>query len=600
MQFLNVSNSKNFSYFFFDAANQSAGAATLRMYFCNSSYSTGDPSVSGFCTNFYNQLSTVAFNASDGSSNYYIAPLTINITTGMVGSVVVTNTSYLLMEGRPGGNAWNAYYITNQSRTGALQTTTNSGTTWTNLAGTQDVHLHQFSGMETFWYYACASDTAGSQNCTSGANVIRQDLVQTGGLSPNPVTFISPTNKSYKGSIQINYSPAVSPNSYAISSYNITLENFTDSFVSEIQANNSPNLSYIFDSRGVADGSYNIHINACDTNGLCSLGESADFYIDNTAPVADFSCAPNQVYLNDVIRCTCSASDALSGINSSSYIPNPPTNQAGSFSTICTATDNAGNSANFIFNYGVSAGGTETPGGGSPSGGAPSAPLITPPKSAETGKNQTVHENETINVVVASQKYELNVTDVGNDSVTYVLSSDNITRQISVGSTQNLSVNGYVVSVKLEGIQNGQAVLNVLLSKETLQAQIMKFVEQNKATIIPIAVSVAIIAGAIAVLFIMRNILREIKYRHSLKKAKREVRKHYIPEHLKKDIYKKIQEAHLLRQRANELMKEAQAKKRAEAMKRIAEANNLKKKSEELARQAHNICRNCKLSYKKK
>lgn len=73
---------------------------------------------------------------------------------------------------------------------------------------------------------------------------------------------------------------------------------------------------------------------------------------DATAPILNSSVAPNPVFLNGSATATPNASDALSGIASSSCgMPNTTT--VGSKSVNCTATDNAGNTATASANYRV-------------------------------------------------------------------------------------------------------------------------------------------------------------------------------------------------------------------------------------------------------
>ncbi len=73
---------------------------------------------------------------------------------------------------------------------------------------------------------------------------------------------------------------------------------------------------------------------------------------DATAPTLNPTVAPNPVFLNGSATATPNASDALSGIASSSCAA-PNTTTVGSKSVNCTATDNAGNTATASTNYRV-------------------------------------------------------------------------------------------------------------------------------------------------------------------------------------------------------------------------------------------------------
>lgn len=281
IRLFNVSNQKNYSFFEVYADNQTGSSNSLRMYYCNSSYNSGTPATSKSCTNFYNMLANQRFNHTHTNySKHHVIPFPINSTLGSIGGIYVTNTSYFLLRGRLGVNAWNIYYINNVSRQDSIQFSTNNGGAWANLTGTIDAHIHQYSGKESFAYYACANDTSNNRNCTTE----RFDLIGLGGLGPSAPSIYSPTNQNYSKNIFINYTSAVSPNGYNIKEYNISLYNETDGYVSLIVANNSINLNYTWNSSGTTDGNYNVHVWGCDVNGLCALGESDDFIIDNTLP----------------------------------------------------------------------------------------------------------------------------------------------------------------------------------------------------------------------------------------------------------------------------------------------------------------------------
>jgi hypothetical protein len=298
VQLLNVSNAKNYSFFEIYADNQTTASNTLRVYYCNSSYATGNPATNNNCVLIYDLARTEPFNHTHSAySKHHVIPFTINTTSGNVGGAggaKVTPISYFLLRGRLGVNSWNVYYITNVSRNDAIQFTTNGGVAWSNLSGTVDAHLHQYDGSETFRYYACANSSGdGSGNCSAE----RYDLIELAGLLPDPPMVYSPAeDAAYNSSISINYTAAVSPNGYEISFYNISLYNSDDTFNSTIIANNSANLSYLWDPVGVADGEYMIAVEACDVLGQCSTGLSGLFNLDTILPSISIQAPLSIVY----------------------------------------------------------------------------------------------------------------------------------------------------------------------------------------------------------------------------------------------------------------------------------------------------------------
>jgi hypothetical protein len=584
IRFFNVSNIKNFSFFEVYANNQTTTSNTLRIYYCNSSYvGNVNPLTSTFCTNFYNLAATEVFNHTHSAfSNHYVLPFAINTTTGTIGGIYVTETSYFLLRGRDGVNAWNVYYISNISRTDTIQEDTNggAGVTWTNLAGTIDAHLHQYDGeTDSLWYYACANDTLGNQNCTS----LRQDLINLGGLPPSSAGIFAPENKSYRGNIFINYTAASSPNEYAITNgYNISLYNFTDDFILSIQ-NNSENLSYVWDSSEVSDGVYNFHVSGCDTNGLCSTGESDDFIVDNTNPSANSSCESTTVFVNDVLTCSCAASDETSGINSTVYTVNPFTGDSGNYITTCSVTDNAGNSAGSSFSYEVIRH-SQSGGGGGGSGTMtvkPNSQNITSVSEEEV--LNIITENKTIEISVEENIYLLNVSKVANDSVKIIFSYDNAERQISVGEKIIYEIGENIVTIQLEGIGKDGAILNTFVEKK-IPAKDYTWI------------AFSIIVGVLLTALIVKGIVKIISSKIFSKLFKHKS--------VSQKIEKKIREAEKFKKKADRLIKESENMKKdsllkKKALEKLKEANNLMKKSKRLSKQAHRICKNCNISYSK-
>jgi len=280
IRLFNVTNLRNYSFFEINAINQTPASGSLRIYYCNESYTSGNPVGSNNCINFYNLPAGIVNHSHSNYSNHSVIPFAINITTGMIGDVHVTNTSYFLLRGRQGTNAWNISYITNISRTDTIQTSTNTGNSWSNFAGTMDAHLHQYDGSDTFYYYVCANDTLLNSNCSA----VRYDLIDLAGLPPIAPEVYNPVEGLYSGNIIINYTASLSPNSYPISFYNISLVNIDETFNMTIKSNNYLNLSYVWDSTVAEDGRYVIRVEACDNLSQCSFGYSENISVDNTLP----------------------------------------------------------------------------------------------------------------------------------------------------------------------------------------------------------------------------------------------------------------------------------------------------------------------------
>jgi hypothetical protein len=279
IELLNVTNTTTYNFF----EIMSNSTSVQRMYYCNSSYIfNSDATVSVNCASMGTLPANNPYNHTHApNSQHQVVVMAFNITTGTFNNVKVSPNSYFLLRGNVGaGNAVNYYSISNLSRTGAMRTTNNGGITWTNQTYTVDAHLHQFSGNSSIYYYINASDT--SNYITTSAT--RQDLLELGGLPPSAGDVYSPIATSYNNLVSINYTPWISPNSYPISFYNISLFNSGYTFNKTLVSNNSLNLGYVWNTTTTSEGNYTIEVKGCDNISQCSVSYSEIFILDRTSP----------------------------------------------------------------------------------------------------------------------------------------------------------------------------------------------------------------------------------------------------------------------------------------------------------------------------
>lgn len=348
----NVSNITPVGEFELMANDSGIPISNLRIYYCNDSYSTGDPSLSPFCTNFYNLPETQNFSHADSeNSQHMLIPFTMNVTTGEIGGVQITPDSYFLIRGNT--TSWNIFYLPIDS--GTTQFSNDSGTSWTDWNMTIDAHLHQYSGNDIFFYYAQACNIYG--NCANSS--VGEDLLQVGGLAPISADVMIPANLSYRGIINITYSPSLSPNDFPIILYNISLVNPDFGFNQTIILNNSPNLDYTFDSTTVPDAQYRIQVEACDNQSLCSNGFSEVFTVDNTNPSVTIYSPQNINYTIINIPLQVSANEpislweySLNGATNQTFSPNTTIMASQGANTIVVyATDNIGNTGSLSIGF---------------------------------------------------------------------------------------------------------------------------------------------------------------------------------------------------------------------------------------------------------
>ena len=297
IRLFNVSDSSQYNQF--EIMMNSSGTQSSVIYYCNSSYTSGSILSSDYCTNFYTLAPGTSFNHTHSQySSHMLIPFSINTTDGTIGTVKITPTSYFAIRGSAGaGNTWSVGYISNVTGANTIQTSSNSGLAWSNFSGTVDSHLHQYSGTDSLWYYVCANDTFSSSNCS----VLRQDLIDLSGLPPTSPFVYSPTNQSYSGNVNINYTASLSPNDYTITHYNISLLYPNETFIKTIIQNNSLNLGYILNpvTDSVSDGNYKIKVEAYDSLSQSSFGLSENFTLDTTYPLISITSPENSTNTTD-------------------------------------------------------------------------------------------------------------------------------------------------------------------------------------------------------------------------------------------------------------------------------------------------------------
>jgi parallel beta-helix repeat protein len=316
-RFFNFSNSSQYNQLEFMANTSNLNPMTI--YYCNSSGQLGGVQITSdtSCVLVVTDLAGTSFNHTHSVySTHWLFPLAINITSGKIGSVKVTSTSYFCMRGT--STAWDIYYITNISRANTIQTSANTGTTYSNFSGTTDMHIHQYNGNDTFYYFVSACGISGL--CVN--STLRSDLIDLVGLPPTQPIVFSPSANFYHGLISIEYTSSISMNDYSLTFYNISLLNLDNSFNKTIIGNNGLNLNYSWNTTGTNEDYYRIKVQICDNLSQCSSGLSDIFLIDNTPPFVSVYTPPNNTLTNqNQINFTINVSDNtnISTINLSIY-----------------------------------------------------------------------------------------------------------------------------------------------------------------------------------------------------------------------------------------------------------------------------------------
>lgn len=281
-----------------------------------------------------------------------VSPTTYSNYTGAFGPLVSFNVSYI--NSTDFTDALNATFYYNLSGAWAkIGSSTNCHNSAAGSLSSCNVSLN-LSGV-TDGRYSISANLSNSTT-TSAASVLTNNIIFD---STSPaVSFSGITNVVNNG----NYSQTITLNASVVDAligigsvyFNIT--NSTGNQVNFTSASSSGGYYNLgVNTLGFPDGLYNITVFANDS--LNNLNNSAEIQItiDNTPPTGVFSCSPSQVQQGSTVNCSCTSSDALSGINATGnvYTIYPDTSQTGTFTTTCIFGDNAGNQGSASAAYSV-------------------------------------------------------------------------------------------------------------------------------------------------------------------------------------------------------------------------------------------------------
>jgi hypothetical protein len=304
---LNVSPASQYG-FFEVMAKRTAGAGSMPVYYCNSTYATGQPSNSVNCAQIGTIAATADYNHTHGSnSSHMVIPFGINTTAGTINGIKITANSTFILRGST-GSTWGYSYIANISRANTVQTSGNNGNTWANFAGTLDAHLHQYNGSTSVCYKVEFYDLLGN-----GANSTETcDTLDFTPLAPTAPSVTSPTEGQIarRGDVvAIAYAESSSPNGDALAFYNITLVDASFAYVSTIYTNNSLNLAYNWDTDAISPDEYRVAVKATDNKSYSTTGYSRLFTIAGNATIT--ATISSGVVDTDDLNCSATFSDLI-------------------------------------------------------------------------------------------------------------------------------------------------------------------------------------------------------------------------------------------------------------------------------------------------
>lgn len=245
-----------------------------------------------------------------------------------------------------------------------------------------------------------------------------------------------------------------------------------------------------FDTTLFGDGVYNVTVMANKSYGNSSNQNNSariEIIIDNTAPTVTASCEEDQYSVGDDVTCTCSASDATSGVQStSSPTPTPDSDETGNHDVTCTATDYSGLSATATTSYNVESGAfsrssSSSGSSGSGSSGSGSTGGVTWSRTEDkSSTNLQANEGtsssdaprvstslgarERVSVTVRSTAHHVGVVSLTTTTATIQIASTPQQSTFTVGQTKEFDVTDdgtNDISVTLVSIVNNKANLEV-------------------------------------------------------------------------------------------------------------------------------------------
>jgi len=344
--------------------------------------------------------------------------------------------------------------------------------------GTYNLSIQLFNNNAT------SNGTAGIGNSFKALTIVVNDTT-----APDTVTFASNSDATRVNNTNFVFVNFTFSDNGAFRSVAIRLSNNTANYTTVNFSVTTTNASsYAINFTGLADGFYYVNATVNDTfnnmnstnNGTTSA--TRNISVDTTAPSVSLSCTPDPVDQGDTITCTCTATDAISGVKTKSYTINPSTANTGPQTTSCTVTDYSGNSRVSEVTYTVSSVGTGSGSTGGSSGGGSGGEtswtatyaftdLELEQKGALTKELGTTSR---MTVLIAGETHSVGVVSMTATSAEIEVASTPQRATMNVGETKKFDVNAdgfYDMKVTLESIANSKAVLVVEYLNEEVPAE---------------------------------------------------------------------------------------------------------------------------------
>lgn len=287
----------------FNAINSSSGSTNLLIYYCNSSYISGNPATTINCVFVDSFSPTTSYAHTHNQSKHQVIPVVIaNISKTQLSYFVFVNTGTL-------ANAWNFQYVTNSSYDNTSFNTGNYNS-WGSTVNIFDIHVHEFLGSDYFSYYVELSNNGTLVNSSKV-----YDFYNLTAFPPSAPNILIPAcNQSYTvGTTSLTNITFIWTNSTDINgrpfTYNLSI---SDGFSVKIINSSIPQNHAYYDytdlnSISLLPGNYVTTVIACDDIGMCNDGiQTCSFNICQSSYVKSIQPCINGVELvnyTDINHC---------------------------------------------------------------------------------------------------------------------------------------------------------------------------------------------------------------------------------------------------------------------------------------------------------
>lgn len=424
-------------------------------------------------------VSPLTYSVNESVNSLYNITITdMNIT----GVNITLPSNFTFVAGTNGTNASNVVLVNFTNITGGVLI-------WTNT--TTQFYLLNNTNTTLFWFNATASYpgtynlSISAMNGTSTYTNASIQITVNDTSSPTASFGTNPINALNASAASVNFGMKCS-DGYSVNDAELW-GNFSGTWALNSTNGSMVNNTFWNVSLNLSDGRYIWGVYCNDSAALNNTDwtdTNRTLIVDTTNPSATASCTSATISTGDSLTCTCSNSDATSGVNTSTASSTPDTSASGSFTYTCSVEDYSGNSASSTFTYTIS-------GGGGTSSGASSnfwtaGTFVIADSQFEESYTKELSKKQRIKVSVGYETHYIGVVDLSDSTATINITSDPQQVILTVGDERKVEVSGddyYDILIKLNSIAAGKANITIQSINELVtEEQIVEEEQKQEAS----------------------------------------------------------------------------------------------------------------------